>query len=148
MLQIMEKPARGGDTMWVSTTKAYETLADPLKAAADQLEAVHGRPGLTGKASHPVVLNHPETGQPALYVNRGWTSHLKDVPRLQGEDLLELLYNHIERPEHSMRWSWEIGDTVLWDNRCTQHYAVYDYGDAPRSGHRVIIQALAGSADG
>ncbi|MGI9600433.1 MAG: TauD/TfdA dioxygenase family protein [Acidimicrobiales bacterium] len=144
LLQLKEKPDAGGDTMWASTTRAFETLAGPLQDMCRELEAEHGRPGLTGKAVHPVITTHPVTGDEILFVNRGWTNHLRGLPHLQGSDLLELLYNHIERPEHTMRWTWQIGDAVLWDNRCTQHYAIYDYGEHPRSGHRVILKNPAG----
>jgi len=29
---------------------------------------------------------------------------------------------------------------VMWDNRCTMHYAVHDYGDDTRDIHRVSIK--------
>ena len=140
MLQLTAKPEAGGDTMWLSTTRAYETLAPPLQKLCEDLEAVHGHPPMTGQATHPVVRSHPVTGAPILFVNRGWTHRLRRLPGPQSRALLNLLYNHIEQPEHAMRWSWELGDAVLWDNRCTQHYAVYDYGDAPRGGNRVILR--------
>ena len=141
LLQLTEKPDVGGDTMWLSTTRAFETLALPLQELCRNLEAEHGHPPMTGTAVHPVVRTHPDSGKEILFVNRGWTNRLKGIPRLQAIDLLELLENHIERPEHMMRWTWRLGDAVLWDNRCTQHYAVYDYGDQPRGGHRVILAA-------
>jgi taurine dioxygenase len=140
MLQLTEKPEAGGDTMWLSTTRAYETLAPPLQKLCADLEAVHGHPPMTGQATHPVVGSHPVTGARTLFVNRGWTHRLRRLPGPQGRGLLELLYSHLEQPEHTMRWTWELGDAVLWDNRCTQHYAVYDYGDAPRGGNRVILR--------
>ena len=32
-----------------------------------------------------------------------------------------------------------MGDLAIWDNRATQHVAVYDYGDAHRRGERVTV---------
>ena len=38
-----------------------------------------------------------------------------------------------------MRWRWELGDMAMWDNRATQHYAIYDYGDHQRKIRRCVI---------
>jgi taurine dioxygenase len=38
-----------------------------------------------------------------------------------------------------MRHAWRKGDLVMWDNRSVQHYAIHDYGDAPRTLHRVTV---------
>ena len=43
------------------------------------------------------------------------------------------------QPEHTVRWRWRPGDVAIWDNQATQHYAIADYGDAPRNMHRVTI---------
>jgi taurine dioxygenase len=36
---------------------------------------------------------------------------------------------------------WQPGDVVMWDNRCTLHYAVHDYGNEPREMHRIAIKS-------
>ena len=36
-----------------------------------------------------------------------------------------------------MRWHYHAGDVVVWDNRSTQHYAIYDYGTEHRQVQRV-----------
>ena len=38
-----------------------------------------------------------------------------------------------------MRWRWRAGDLAIWDNRATQHIAVYDYGAAHRRAERVTV---------
>jgi taurine dioxygenase len=45
----------------------------------------------------------------------------------------------VTRPEHTVRWQWRVGDLAIWDNRATQHYAIFDYGGAHRRGERVTV---------
>lgn len=140
LLSMQVSPV-GGDTMWINQYRAYDTLAAPVKDMIAGLTAMHGRPPLTGTASHPVVHAHPETGRLCLYVNRGWTSRIEGVSPIESKHLLAMLTEHAERPENTVRWSWTEGDAALWDNRCTQHYAIHDYGDEYRKLHRVTIYA-------
>ena len=46
---------------------------------------------------------------------------------------------YVTRPEFTVRWKWRVGDVAIWDNRVTQHYATYDYGDAHRVMNRATI---------
>ena len=110
-----------------------------MTIASSSLASVHGRPGLTDSVVHPVVITHPETGRRALFVNRGWTARIEGMEIGQSNGILATLFDHCEKPEFSTRWTWSAGDAVLWDNRVTMHYAVNDYGDATRIGHRVTI---------
>ena len=139
LLAMQGSPDKGGDTLWSNQYAAYEALSPAIRAAVDALDAVHGRPGLTGTTVHPMVRTHPETGRRALYVNRGWTTRVVGGRPLERNHLLALLFDHPEKPEFGVRWTWSAGDAALWDNRCTMHYAVDDYGDAPRRLHRVTI---------
>ncbi|MCB0996028.1 MAG: TauD/TfdA family dioxygenase [Acidimicrobiales bacterium] len=129
----------GGDTIWANAERAYAELSPAIKRALEGLTATHGRPGLTAQASHPVVQLHPETGKPVLFVNRGWTSRIDGMSHHESTHLLALLFDHMERPEYTVRWSWSEGDAALWDNRCTLHYAIWDYGTEHRRIHRVAI---------
>ena len=40
---------------------------------------------------------------------------------------------------HSIRRRWSGGDAALWDNRCTMHCAIDDYGADHRRIHRVAV---------
>lgn len=160
-----ELPDHGGDTLWADLATAYEQLAAPLRRAVDGLQAVHritplaywGEPfdsalsredagALADDAAavpavvHPVVRVHPVTGRKALFVNRGFTSHIVGFLRIESEGLLSLLYRHIEQPEFTLRHRWHERDVLLWDNRVTSHYAVDDYGSAGRRVRRVTLQ--------
>lgn len=139
VLSMQVLPERGGDTMWVDSYGAYEALAPALRQLADGLTAIHGRPGLTELTEHPVVRTHPDTGRRALWVNRGWTTGLADMPSAQAQAVLNLFFDHLEQPERTIRWSWNPGDLAIWDNRCTMHYAIADFGDEYREIHRVIL---------
>lgn len=75
---------------------------------------------------HPVVRVHPETGERALYVNPGFTSHILDVSRQESDLLLELFFNQITKPAYTTRFRWNNGDIAFWDNRATSHLAPQD----------------------
>lgn len=139
VLSMQVSAPSGGDTMWANTELAHAELSPAIKRACEGLTAVHGRPGLTDQAVHPVVRPHPETGRPVLFVNRGWTSRIEAMSHIESSRFLNLLFDHMERPEYTVRWSWSEGDAALWDNRCTMHYALWDYGTEHRRIHRVTI---------
>lgn len=139
LLAMQVCPERGGDTLWSNQYAAYEALAPATRRFIDDLEAVHGRPGLTDSATHPVVLTHPETGRRALYVNRGWTTRIVGLGPIESNGVLAMLFDHAERPEFAVRWTWTAGDAAMWDNRSTMHYAIDDYGEATRILHRVTM---------
>lgn len=139
LLSMRVHTARGGDTLFSSQYAAYETLSTPIQTLIHGLEAIHGRPPETGTSTHPVVKTHTVTGRPALFVNRDWTSEIVGLSPIESRHILEMLFEHAERPENTTRWSWSSGDVALWDNRCTMHYAIYAYGAARRRIHRVVI---------
>lgn len=143
----------GGDTMFANTYLAYDILSEPMKAFLQGLTAVHDGAipwvqayGVTPKGQdfacneHPVVVRHPETGRRLLYVNRGFTSHIPQLTRFESNALLEMLYRTIEtHPALTCRVRWTPNTLVFWDNRCTQHHAIWDYYPLNRAGHRVSV---------
>jgi taurine dioxygenase len=86
------------------------------------------------------VRVHPETGRKNLFVNPQFTVGLNGFPGPQGNGLLRLLYDHMTQPEFLVRYHWTPGTLAMWDNRTTMHYGIYDYGDARRVMHRVILR--------
>jgi len=91
-------------------------------------------------ASHPVVRTHPVTKRKILYVNPTFTSHIEGLAPAEADAVLAFLYAHQQQPEFQVRWRWQQGDLAIWDNRATHHYAIADYGDAPRTIHRVTLE--------
>ena len=154
MLYIEETPSlgSGGDTLFANMHLAYEMLSEPMQTFLDGLTALHdgALPWVKGygyapneefeKTEHPVVIRHPETGRKALYVNSGFTSHIIGLTRFESDAVLQMLFRHIEtQPALSCRVRWTPNSLVFWDNRCTQHQAIWDYFPLSRSGHRVSI---------
>jgi taurine dioxygenase len=149
ILHIHTLPPVGGDTIWASMYAAYEALSDRMKTYLEGLTATHdgrlafGRFDPNGKYPvnvHRVIVRHPETKRPVLYVNRGFTSHINELPPAEGADLLQMLYKHLEKPDFQVRFRWRKDSIAFWDNRCTQHLAVWDYYPQVRSGFRVQIK--------
>ena len=91
------------------------------------------------RAEHPIVRTHPETGKKCLFVNRFFTTHIVGLRQSESDAILEMLYRHIETPELSMRFKWTSNSVAFWDNRCTQHHALWDYYPHRRYGHRVTV---------
>jgi len=73
-----------------------------------------------------------------LFVNSNFTTHINGIPEAESAALLKFLFEHIRTPELQVRFRWQEGSVVLWDNRCTQHYASADYQER-RIMHRVTI---------
>lgn len=155
ILYMHQPPSNGGgDTMFANMYLAYETLSEPMKRFLEGLTAVHdgdhvfrGRYGYAAnepgkvfpRSEHPVIRTHPETGRKALFVNRGFTTHIKELNRNESESLLTMLCDHTETPEFQCRFKWQPGSVAFWDNRAAIHHAVWDYYPATRLAHRVTI---------
>lgn len=156
MLQLHVLPSTGGDTLFASMTAAYETLSPKMQAFLSGLSARHesehvyrGRYADRGvddsgrdypSAVHPVVRTHPDSGRQALYVNPSFTTRIVELAAEESRALLEFLYRHQQRPEFQVRFTWTENAIALWDNRCTQHFALWDYWPEERKGHRVTIR--------
>ena len=162
-LLAKELPAAGGNTMFANAYRAYETLSEGLRRVVDSLEAVHdvqlsiSFPSCSPEMQaarvlkyplvvHPVARTHPETGRKALFVGATLRNFL-GMTEEETRPIRDTLMEHATRYEVTYRHSWTVGDLLLWDNRCTMHYAVPDYepGEwrklqrctllAPRSGY-------------
>jgi alpha-ketoglutarate-dependent taurine dioxygenase len=160
VLRAVTIPRYGGDTIWANTVAAYQDLPDSLQHFVDGLRAIHTNTydyanprqaadparrrhlevftATVFETEHPVVRIHPETGERALLLG-GFAHRLVGLSADESRSLLHLLADRITRPENTVRWRWRAGDVAIWDNRATQHYAVNDYGDVPRTVQRVTV---------
>jgi alpha-ketoglutarate-dependent taurine dioxygenase len=163
LLHAIVIPAVGGDTIWANTVTAYESLPGDLRDLADQIRIIHTNDydyaEVTGREArvdpevaarreefvstvyeteHPAVRVHPETGERSLVLG-GFARAVTGFPPQTSRDLIRILQDYVTRPEQTIRWHWRAGDLAIWDNRATQHYAIYDYGSEHRRGERVTV---------
>lgn len=154
LLYITQVPENGGgDTMFADMAAAYAELSEPLKQMLDGKMAFHDgeidlrnygfrlKPGQTyPTATHPVVIRHPETALPVLFVNRSFTSHIEALPVWESRMLLEGLYDYVAANARiQCRVKWTPNTLVMWDNRSVQHQAIRDYVGYARYGERVSL---------
>jgi len=130
ILNMVECPDVGGDTMWASTCAAYDALSAPLQDLCDGLTALHdatphGKPEVN--AIHPVVRIHPVTKRKALFVNQHFTRRIVELSFEESNLLLDYLVRWIAQPRFCVRYRWQKGTIAIWDNRCTQHFVVSDF---------------------
>ncbi len=163
ILLAREVPPRGGDTLFASMSHAYDALSDGLKRTLESLRAVHSSRHVFGAASqyvresgdrlgnaadatqdatHPVVVNHPETGRKTLYVNPAFTLRFDGWTAEESKPMLDFLYAHASRPEFQTRFNWSEGSIAFWDNRATWYFAVNDYHGERRLMHRITLEGV------
>ncbi len=154
-------PEVGGDTLWSSLSKIYDALPNELKAQIENLRAIHDMGSFRnnymnddnkessiqlnkgfeefGNAVHSVVKVHPISSEKFLYINPSFTSQIVGMTTTDSNNLLSYLFNFMCKPEFQIRFKWTPNTLVIWDNRCTMHYAIGDYMPNKRIMHRVTV---------
>jgi taurine dioxygenase len=143
-------PDVGGDTLFSSMTAAYEALSPRMKAYLEGLTAIHDAdhvyrplfPDLDRRypcSVHPVIRTHPESGRKGIFVNPSYVTRIVELPADESQAILDFLYRHCANPNFQARFQWRAHSVAFWDNRCTQHMAVWDYFPQIRSGIRATI---------
>lgn len=157
MLLAREVPEQGGDTSFVNMCRAYDEMPDDLREHARRLSIKHqASHGSTGKprpgyadiratdprdlpgAVHPIVRTHARTGRKALYLGRRFGAYIPPLPLDESEALLDALWAEVTRGELTWTQSWQVGDLVIWDNRCTMHRRESFAGHGRRRMHRLM----------
>ena len=154
-------PEVGGDTLWSSLSKIYDALPNELKGQIENLRAIHDMGSFRnnymndddkessiklnkgfqefGNAVHSVVKEHPISNERFLYINPSFTSQIVGMTTTDSNNLLSYLFNFMCKPEFQIRFKWTPNTLVIWDNRCTMHYAIGDYMPNKRVMHRVTV---------
>lgn len=162
VLNAVEVPEIGGDTLWANQIAAYEALPADLKDIVDGRDAIHvGRPygvkfptpvalrssipmsrnnpEADEETYHPAVMTHPHSGCKALFFNPIYTTRFDGMTEAESAPVFDALYKHCTRPEFCCRLHWTPGTVVIWDNRTTLHYAVNDYDGFRRLLYRTTF---------
>ena len=152
-------PPKVGATLFGSLSKAYESLPEKMKLKLGSLSAVHsfeygfkeslaepgGRERLkqalidNPPVTHPVIRTHPITGRKSIFVNKLFTSHIKEVNKEESKEILSFLFEHIKKDEFLMKFEWEKDFIAFWDNRSILHKPDNDYWPQHRKMERITI---------
>lgn len=150
-------PPYGGDTFWTNLNAAYTALSPTMRAFVDGLRGIHqfGNRGETNRSDeykgrvnrraleseHPIVTVHAETGERILYVSPSFLKSIVGLTPRESQKILEILWEHVTRPEYTVRFKWNEGDIAFWDNRSTVHLAPTDIfeSDFDRQLYRVTL---------
>ena len=140
MLSARVLPSHSGGTEWADMRAAYDALPPAVQERIAGLAAYHSihvsqaKVGqdegsyagygsqVTEPPLRPLVKVHPATGRPALFIGR----HAYGIPGLSAQEsaaLLDELLDHACRPPRTYEHRWQVGDLVVWDNRCVLHRA-------------------------
>jgi taurine dioxygenase len=157
ILNAVELPPSGGNTYFANQYLAYETLPGNLKQelagkfinhdetynSAGQIRKgfkvvtdVREAPG----ARHPIFRVHPRTGKKALYLGRRFNAYVIGLPVVESEALLDQLWAHASQPQFVWSQEWQMGDVLVWDNRCLVHRRDAFDPTTRRKLHRVQIR--------
>ena len=150
MLAALIVPPEGGETEFADMRAAWDALDANTQARLEGLSAYHSlyysqaRAGFTHKTDHaygfhdkgaplrPIVKTHPETGRKSIYTGR----HAYGIPGLsetESEALLNKLMEDACQPPRVYKHAWQVGDIVVWDNRCLMHRACRFDSSFPRA---------------
>lgn len=163
-IQITLTPPAGGNTCWVSTSKAYDWLSPGMQKYLEGLTAVHSwevsgfREALGARGDdaliaaikafkpvvHPVVRKNPDSGRKCIFVNADFTRNIQGVDRHEARGMLQFLLEWLKKPEFMVHHQWTAHEIAVWDNRSTQHYALADYWPHERINQRVTFDEPGG----
>ncbi|MGH2550824.1 MAG: TauD/TfdA dioxygenase family protein [Thermomicrobiales bacterium] len=168
LLYALEVPVENGralgDTMFASTSHAYDTLpADTKKFLEGRMatfshdyhaewrasQAVSEKSAARKTRSetsipdnrHPLVKIHPKTGRKCLYVSEGAIIAIDGMERADAMRLVDELLQHVTRDDVVYRHNWGVGDLLMWDNYSCLHCAIGDFpASLRRRMHRTTIR--------
>ena len=156
MLYAVEVPPEGSDTLLADLCAAYDALPAERRRQLDPLVLHHsyqhfmenreyGRMTLSPELKaenpdvlHPLIRAHPVNGRRALWVSTGTVKEIVGMPNPEGLKLIDELVEFVTQDRFVYRHKWQVGDVLVWDNRCTLHTGtLYDDKKYDRLMHRL-----------
>jgi taurine dioxygenase len=138
LLHAIELPPSGGNTSFMDMELVLETMPDNFCKEIDGRLCKHD-PSLSSTGirrkdydevidvskslgpDHPLIRTHPKTKNKSLYLGRRPNAYIIGLPVDKSEDLLDRLWAHIEQQTYVYEHTWQVGDLLIWDNRCVLH---------------------------
>ena len=142
-------------TRFRNAVEAYRRLPDALKQKIEPLQVLQVSAGrsMSGRPQNiayepdypqcvrPLVIRHPKSGAPILYVMESQTVKVLGMSAEESEALLQALFHHFDAdPDLIYEHRWRLGDLVIWDNYTLQHARSGIKG----KGNRTLQRTAAG----
>jgi taurine dioxygenase len=160
-LYSIAAPRSGGETRFMDAAAAYRRLPNELKRRIEGLQARHvydyhantaneapdrhNLPDDVTSAVHSVVWEHPQSGERILFVSRLFTVEILGLSVRESDQLLEILFDHLEAQGSDYTHEWRVNDFLIWDNRILQH-ARNDFPKTEKRAMRRVPIADAAAA--
>ena len=155
-------PPEGGETEFASMRVGYETLPEELRRQVDGKIVVHSfgfsrsliDPGIGTEIGrdyppvrHALVRANPRNGRRSLYIgSHAW--YIEGMGLDESRMLIAKLLEHTVRADRVYRHRWQVGDLVMWDNRCALHRGrLWDSARYERVMHRTTVAGDGPTAD-
>ena len=159
LLAAHEVPSEGGETEWADMRAGYDALSSDMKNYLSDKIAVHSyafshswhyglrvmpEEGLRQlpPVQHPIVKVHPDSKRHILFVGRH-ASHIVGEDFVSSRKLLRELTFEAAQPPRTFGHKWDVGDIVMWDNRCVLHRA---RASPPDQARKMVRSTVAGDA--
>jgi taurine dioxygenase len=124
----------GTSTRFANGVRAAARLPAALRAEVDALTATsamplhqshrdlpYEAPAFLPQKCQPVIIAHPVTAEPILFVTELQTARIEGLPRADSDALLDRLFAALYDPVEVYDHVWRPGDFLLWDNFALQH---------------------------
>ncbi len=163
LLHSQVVPPVGGDTLFADCARAYDDLSPGMKTMLGRLKAVHsagfayGTKGVFARETekrtmkiivsaeadksitHPLVRTHPVTGRKSLFISPVYGNGLEGFSPEESRAILGFLFQHMTAETYVYRHKWKPNMLLMWDNRCTVHFAEGGYDGHLRVMHRTTV---------
>ena len=153
-------PENGGGTDFINCYLVYNDLPSSIKNKISNYRAIHkwqSRRNVskvaklskeqeleTPPVDHPLIRTHPMSNKKSVYINPNRIDYILGFNEIDSDKLLDEIYEFSFQDKYQYRHTYEKGDLVIWDNRCTMHKANSDYDVSHlRIMHRVMLEGEA-----